>query len=218
MTSTGAQTISRWLDELGAATPAPGGGAAGGIMAALGAALVGMVSGYSTGDAGGFEPSAELVARMSDVRATAHALVAQAITAADDDARASTGFAAAFRLPAHSSAEVRERDAAIDAATLAAAHASVQVGEVAVAVLDLLEGLVADGNPIVLADVGVGAAAVGGALRSATVTTEVNLAAAAGAGHGASLSAAVASLDAATGRADALVGAVRAAITSSSGT
>lgn len=209
------ETFSGWVSELGDAAPAPGGGAAAAVMAALGAALASMVAGYSTGAGGGFAPSPELVACMGRLGETARSLAAESLAAADEDARASTGFAAAFRLPARSEQEVRERDATIDAATLVAARSSVAIGRLATQALVLLEDLVDDGNPLVLADVGVGAAAVAGALRAAAVNTEANLAAAAGPGHGATLSSAVRELDDAAVRADAVVAAVRAAITSS---
>lgn len=217
MTDPGAQSLAGWLRALGEAAPAPGGGAAAAVLAAVGAGLASMVAGYSTADVGGFAPSPALVDRMARVRDDARALTERCLEVADDDSRASSGFAAAFRLPGGTDAEVREREAAIGAATLTAARTSVEVGRLGVRALDLLEPLVADGNPVVLADVGVGAAAVAGALRASAVTTEANVAAATGAGHGAALSAAVEELDAAAARADAVVSAVRAAIAASSG-
>lgn len=236
-------TCTPWIRELGAATPAPGGGAAAGMMVALGASLTQMVAGYSSGSAPGPAPSPLVAARMEGIAAEAGMLAERALAAADADAVASQGFAAAFRLP-----DDAARPAAIAAATRAAARASDDLGDLALRALDLLTSLGEEANPIVLADVAVAAAALGGALRAAAVNVEVNLqagsdavtapadvattghpgadhpgvapdaaaeAAASGAAHRTGLRRAVVSFDSAAVRADALVVAIRSAIASS---
>lgn len=217
------ETCTPWIHELGDAAPAPGGGAAAGMMVALGASLTRMVAGYSTGEKPGFTPAPDVAARMRDVAASAGALADRALTAADADAVASTGFAAAFRLP-----DAAARPRAIAAATREAARTSATLGELALDALDLLAQLGADANPIVLADVAVAAAALGGALRAAAINVEVNLwagrgsepdaaaeAAASADAHRARLRSAIDSFDSAAARADALVVATRSAMTSS---
>ena len=44
------QTIGEFLDQLAERVPAPGGGAAAALLAAQGAALLGMVARYTTGE------------------------------------------------------------------------------------------------------------------------------------------------------------------------
>ena len=58
--STSARGIGPWLDELGSASATPGGGAAAGVAAATGAALIAMVGRLTVGKEG-FE---DLDARM----------------------------------------------------------------------------------------------------------------------------------------------------------
>ena len=232
-------TCTPWIRELGTAAPAPGGGAAAGMMVALGASLTQMVAGYSSGGRPGFTPTPLVAARMEGIAAEAGMLAERALAAADADADASTGFAAAFRLP-----DDAARPAAIAAATREAARAADALGVLTLRALDLLASLGEEANPIVLADVAVAAAALGGALRAAAINVEVNLqagSAAAGkaptdgtaAGHpGAApdaaakaaasvvvhrteLRRAVESFDSAAARADALVVAIRSTIASS---
>ena len=50
--STPEQPIGSWLEELGSASPTPGGGAAAGVAAATGAALIAMVGHLTIGKKG----------------------------------------------------------------------------------------------------------------------------------------------------------------------
>ena len=44
------KSVEAWLVELADRTPTPGGGGAAGLMAAISAALIGMVTAYTTGE------------------------------------------------------------------------------------------------------------------------------------------------------------------------
>jgi formiminotetrahydrofolate cyclodeaminase len=147
-------TIERWTERLAEATGDPGGGAAAGVMLAIAAGLMSMVAGYSDAD---------------DVRERARGLREAALEAADADAQASAAFGAAFRR------EDDGRDAAIREATLAAARSSARLGDQARAAIPDLEQLATHGDPALVADVAVAAAALRAALASARTNLSYDL-------------------------------------------
>ena len=93
--STSDQPIGSWLDELGSGSPTPGGGAAAGVAAATGAALIAMV-GHLTIGKEGFK---DLDDRMRAMVETADAERRAFLSLADEDAEAFELVMASFRLP-----------------------------------------------------------------------------------------------------------------------
>lgn len=92
--SIGQLTVAQFLAALGARTPAPGGGAAGCLAGAVGAALARMVAAYAAGPHPTERPQAQAIA---------HALANAAsllLHLADEDARAYAAFHRLVRLPA----------------------------------------------------------------------------------------------------------------------
>ena len=78
------QAIGSWLEELGSSAPAPGGGAAGALEVAMGAALVEMVCNLTIG-----KPAfAEHEAVMTEVRDRCAVLRVEATRLAAEDADA----------------------------------------------------------------------------------------------------------------------------------
>lgn len=111
------ETVSELLNNLAAATPAPGGGAAAALIGATAAALVEMVSGLSlkkvtTG------PDTDL--HQATLKSMAEAR-ARLLTLADDDAAAYDAFIQATRLP---KGEQHERDVRAQAISVAAERAA----------------------------------------------------------------------------------------------
>jgi formiminotetrahydrofolate cyclodeaminase len=164
--STGGSTVAVWLHRLAAPVADPGGGAASGVMLAIAAGLLSMVAGYTNGSV-----SADLVAERTGRAREA------ALQAADDDGRASKGFAAAFRLEVGP-----ERDDAVRTASVAAARSAAALGAAAVAMIPDAEWLGEHGNPVLIADVAVAAAALRATVSSARTNVGVDLAALLGLG------------------------------------
>ncbi|GGH40337.1 cyclodeaminase/cyclohydrolase family protein [Microbacterium album] len=190
--STREATIERWTAGLAEANGDPGGGAAAGVMLAVAAGLMSMVAGYSD---------------LDEVRERARALREAALNDADADAAASAAFGAAFRR------DDEGRDAAIRAAAADAARASARLGERARDAVPDLEVLAGEGDPALIADVAVAAAALRAALASARTNVSYDLAAMRSGGLGLDevraqhpeLWATVAGLDDAIARVDGLV-------------
>jgi formiminotetrahydrofolate cyclodeaminase len=165
------ETIGDFLDELAGRVPAPGGGAVSALQAAQGAALLGMVARYTTG-----ERYAEHQVTIGRIIAEVDELRAIALRLAEADADAFTAVTDAYRLPQATADEQTARAAAISQALANAAWPPAQVISVAGMVVDLAEALVVIGNRNVLSDVAAAAESARAAAATARVNVEANLA------------------------------------------
>ena len=166
------QTIGEFLDELAGRVPAPGGGAAAALLAAQGAALLGMVARYTTG-----EKYAEHQVTVSRIIAEVDELRNIALRLADADADAFLAVADAYRLPRSTGEEQVARAAAVAASLANAAWPPAQVISLAGMVVNLAEALVVIGNHNVISDVAAAAECARAAASTARINVEINLAA-----------------------------------------
>jgi formiminotetrahydrofolate cyclodeaminase len=146
--STSDQSIGSWLDELGSGSPTPGGGAAAGVAAATGAALIAMV-GHLTVGKDGFE---DLEERMRSLVATADAEREAFLALADEDAAAFESVMASFRLPKETDEEKTSRTLRIQEAYEGAAAVPLQLATRSVQLMELAEDATAMGNPHAASD------------------------------------------------------------------
>lgn len=165
-------TIEDWLTDLASELPAPGGGAAAGMSAATGAALVSMVCNLTVG-----KPKfAEHEEVMREALAEAERLRVEALGLAEDDTEAFSGVMAAYKLPKGTEEERAARTTAIQAGLAEAAAVPLAVAKVAAQVVRV-SGRILDGsNPNVLSDVAVAASSAKSALESAALNVDINLA------------------------------------------
>jgi formiminotetrahydrofolate cyclodeaminase len=164
-------TLDSWLGELASRTPTPGGGAVAALAAATSAALVGMVTNYTTG-----AKWADREERMHELNAEAAGLRAAALELAEQDAVAFAEVGAAYRLPKETDADKAVRAEAIQRALVAAARPPRETGELAVRLVTIADELVVAGNPNVVSDVAVAASNARSALEAAIVNIEINTA------------------------------------------
>lgn len=153
-------SLDDWLDRLSQRGGEPGGGAASGVMLAIGAALLHMVAAYTPEDA---------LAQHSG-RSSVE-LRARALHAAEEDGVRSAALGAAL-----ASADSPERDGRIVAAGTAGAESSVSLVEIGVALAEELRILADRGNPHLVADVAVAAEAIGAGLGGALTNLRACLA------------------------------------------
>lgn len=146
--STSDQRIGSWLDELGSGSPTPGGGAAAGVAAATGAALIAMV-GHLTIGKGGFE---DLDTRMRSLVETADAECRDFLALADEDAAAFESVMASFRLPRETDEEKSSRTLKIQEAYEGAAAVPLQLATRSVQLMELAEDATSMGNPHAASD------------------------------------------------------------------
>ncbi|MFL6073421.1 MAG: cyclodeaminase/cyclohydrolase family protein [Mycobacteriales bacterium] len=194
--------MREWLDRLASSAPAPGGGAAAAVQAAVGAALLEMVCNLTIG-----KPRyAAVEEAMTVARAEASAARAEALELADADAEAFGAVSEAYRLPR----EQEDRPARIQQALVGAAEVPLRTAELATRLIALAGSIRADANQTVVSDVAVAAVSARAALESAVINVEVNLALITDAGVRDRLAGQLAPYPVALGEADAIVAAVRA--------
>ncbi len=161
------ETIGAWLEALASSAPAPGGGAAGALEAAIGAALVEMVCNLTIG-----KPAyAEHEAIMTEARDRATVIRSEAVGLAAEDAAAFDAVIAAYRLPRETAGEAATRAARIQQALAAAADVPRRTAAAAAEIVELAGRIVHGANPNVVSD----AAAAAGAARAALHASLVNL-------------------------------------------
>ena len=199
------QEVGTWLDELASAAPAPGGGAAAAMVAAVGAGLIEMVCNLTIGKPRYAEH--EEVMRAALITATELRLSAGQLAA--EDAAAFGAVSQAYRLPKESAQEKAARAGAIQGALIEAADVPLRVAAVAAEVIGLSDRILAGANVNVISDVAVAASAGRAALDSAVINVEINLAAMSDASARAALRGDLDRLAPASAVADRVVAAVR---------
>lgn len=162
----GSETLNDYLGRLASRNPTPGGGAAGALHAAQGAALVAMVARFTTG--GKYEQHEQTTTRI--ISAADH-LIDEAIRLADADEVAFNDVIASYKLPAADEPGRAARAAAIQNALVQAAQPPAQLIRLAGAVVELAAELLDIANPNVISDI----AAAADAARAAATTGRVNI-------------------------------------------
>jgi formiminotetrahydrofolate cyclodeaminase len=199
------EKIGAWLEALASSAPAPGGGAAGALEVALGAALVEMVCNLTIG-----KPAfAEHEAVMTESRDRAGAIRTAAVGLAAEDAEAFDAVIAAYRLPRETEAETEARTAAIQAALVTAADVPRRTAAAASEVLDLAGRIVPGANPNVVSDAAAAAGAARGALQASLVNIDANRSSITDAVLREGLDETARSIESDLARADAIVATVR---------
>lgn len=173
------QTVGAWLKALASKQPAPGGGAVSAMLAAQGAALLGMVAELTIGKKAYAAHEADLIR----ARDQAYGLRQAALTAADEDEAAFRAVMSAYALPKEGGAgdgsgrtAAQARDEAVQRALKAAAATPLSLTEVAVAVVRLAQDMLPKANANVISDLAVAAQCARAAVDSAAINVEVNLA------------------------------------------
>jgi glutamate formiminotransferase/formiminotetrahydrofolate cyclodeaminase len=160
-----------FLDDLAAATAAPGGGCAAAYAGAMGAGLVSMMAGLTIGR----KKYAEVEAQAKTILAEAETLRTELTAAVAEDAAAFEAVMAAFKLPKDSVTQEKLRAAEIEKATLAAAKVPLKVAGKAVRVIELAAQIVVIGNLNAISDGASGAAMARAALASAGYNVRINV-------------------------------------------
>lgn len=162
---------STFLNDLAAATPAPGGGCAAAYAGAMGAALVSMMAGLTLGK----KKYAEVQEQAEAIRAEAESLRAALTAAVQADSDAFEAVMAALKLPKDSETQARLREAEIQRATLQATRVPLQVAQMAARLIELATQIVEIGNLNAISDGASGAAMARAALTAAGYNVRINL-------------------------------------------
>jgi formiminotetrahydrofolate cyclodeaminase len=165
-------TLTRFLEDLASASPAPGGGAVAALAGALGAALVGMVSRLTVGRKNYQAVEAEFRA----IESRADALRAELVKLMDADAEAYRGVMAAYQQPKATARESQVRNDAIELALKRAAEIPLRVAVLCSQVLQMCETAAKRGNQNAASDAGAAALLAEAGLLTAILNVETNVA------------------------------------------
>ncbi len=160
-----------FIEQVAAATAAPGGGSAAAYTGALGAALAEMVAGLTLGK----KKYAAVEAEMQAIRIQAAKLRAELSHGVDDDAAAFEAVLGALKLPKASDEEHQARQAAVQVAILNAAHVPLHAAANAVKVMELAQKCARDGNVNAISDAMSAAQLAHAAVTSAGYNVRINL-------------------------------------------
>ena len=163
--------ISEFIDLLGSNAPAPGGGSAAALSAAMGAALTNMVCALTTGKKKYAEHEA-LVREISDEIKTITAHLQENI---DRDTEAYNGVSAVFAMPKDTDEEKAARSQAMQNALKHAALVPFEVMGLCHDALILTKRAVGHSNPNAASDLGVAALTLCAGLKGAWFNVLINL-------------------------------------------
>jgi formiminotetrahydrofolate cyclodeaminase len=164
-------TVGQFMDRLASADPVPGGGAASAVAAALGASLVSMVAGLSTGRA----KYTAYEVTLARANSTGNRLKAEFLHLADRDAEAYAGYSRALKLPKETEQQIEARRAAIRLAARAASDAPWDCVNACVGLAVAAESLAGRSNVNASSDVLVAALLAEAAARGAAENVRINL-------------------------------------------
>jgi formiminotetrahydrofolate cyclodeaminase len=167
----GEMTLGGFAEALASEQPAPGGGAAAAVAAALGASLTAMVVRLSLD-----RPKyAEHAALHAEALEKSDAARVSLLELADADAAAYASYRAARSLPRGTATEVEARESATRDAARAAARVPLDVVKACHAQVELVDRLAGRSNRSVASDLDVAALLLDSAARSAAANVRANL-------------------------------------------
>jgi len=167
----GKERLEKYLDDLAAKLPAPGGGSVVALVGALGVGLLSMVSNFTLGKEGYRKSEKEIekiLKRSENLRKRLTELV-------DEDIRAYGSVSRAYELPGTSDKQRRVRSQSMQKACKAALIVPLEVAHSCMEGLELARRLVEIGNVRLVSDVGVAAGLLEAALKGAELNVKINL-------------------------------------------
>ena len=164
-------TVDRFVDEVSADSPAPGGGSVAALAGSLAAALAAMVANLTVG-----RKTYEAVwQELSDLAERAQAVKSRLVRAVDEDTDAFNGVLAAMRLPKATPEEQAARDQAIELAYQGAARVPLLTARQCLEALRLAADVARKGNVSSASDAGVAALVARAGVEGAALNVLTNL-------------------------------------------
>ncbi len=165
------ERLEKYIDDLAARVPAPGGGSVVALVGALGVGLLSMVSNFTLGKEKYKQSEEEvknILERSEDLRKRLTELV-------DEDIRVYNKVSGAYKLPRATDKEKEARSRAIEEACKEALTVPMEVARCCREGLNLAKRLVEIGNVGLVSDVGVAAGLLEAALKGAELNVNINL-------------------------------------------
>jgi len=163
--------VVTFLDELASSAPAPGGGSAAALAAAIGAALVSMVANLTLGK----KQYADVQVDAQRILARSEALRHKCQDLLEEDVSAYTQVSQVYKMPKDTEEQKAARAEAMQKALKNATAVPMELAQVCVEILELCPESAQKGNINAVSDVGVGALMAEAALRAAALNVLINL-------------------------------------------
>jgi glutamate formiminotransferase / formiminotetrahydrofolate cyclodeaminase len=167
----GGQSLSGFVSDVAAATPAPGGGSVAAHAGALGAALAQMVAGLTVGR----KKYAAVEAEMKEAALKAAALVTTLTGLVERDAQSYAAVMNAYKLPNEPEDAAKARTKAIDDALIGAAQVPLETARACAEVTELAALVAEKGNTNAVSDGGVAALLAEAACKGAVYNVRINV-------------------------------------------
>ena len=160
-----------FIEELASPTPAPGGGSAAAFAGAMGASLVSMVAGLTIGK----KKYSDVEKETKEILEHAESLRVELMQSVEDDAAAFEAVMGALKLPKETAENQAARTAALEMATMNAAHVPLHVAKDSVKVMALAVRCVEIANLNAISDAASGCAMAKAALTAAGFNVRINV-------------------------------------------
>lgn len=158
-------SLEKYIEDLSAKLPAPGGGSASAACGALGVALILMVSNFTIGK----EKHAAYQDEIKEIVSKAEGLRKILLELVDKDVKAYEEFSRVYKMPKE------ERGPILQDALKEALSVPIEICKVTCEAIKLTEPLLTKGNKSLISDVGVAASMLHSAFESAKMNVDINL-------------------------------------------
>ena len=165
------ESLTRYLNDLAARKPAPGGGSAAALVAAAGVSLISMVANFTIGK----EKYKSVEEEIKGILSSSEALRVKLQDLVDLDVAAYKKVSTAYGLPKDTSEDKRKRQLAIQAGLREALAAPLEVCKCCHQAAKLCPAAAEKGNLNLISDVGVAILLLESAFQSALLNVEINL-------------------------------------------
>lgn len=167
----GEQKIQEYIGDLSSSTGTPGGGAAAGLAAAQGVALVSMVCQLTTGK----EKFAQHQELIDEVLVKCEALSQECLQLMDGDAVAFHKMMAVYKMPKETAEELSARAVARESASKACTLPPLDMMEISVEGLALVKAVLGKSNGNVVSDLGAATTFFASSLEASWLNVVINL-------------------------------------------
>lgn len=165
------EQLKKYLDDLAANLPAPGGGSAAALTAATGVALISMVANFTIGK----EKYKAVEGQIKRILSSSEELREKLTTLVDEDVAAYKKLSQGFNLPKDSPEDKRKRAQTVQQGLKEALATPLEVCKCCHQAIKLCPAIAEKGNLNLISDVGVAAALLTSAFQSALLNVEINL-------------------------------------------
>lgn len=165
------EQLKKYLDDLAAGLPAPGGGSAAALTAATGVSLISMVVNFTVGK----EKYRSAEGKIKEILNSSQDLQQRLLDLVDQDVVGYKKVSAAYKLPKENAEDKKKRTEAIQEALKEALEAPLEVCKMSHQAAKLCPELAEKGNINLVSDVGVAIVLLESAFQSALLNVEINL-------------------------------------------